>query len=99
ALTVHRAGERPHRIAVGLYDQDPGEEGRLTPRERLDIDVPQTAPRPIGKLPALVVLNDGDLSYAKIRFDADSFHTLRASLSGLPDPLTRAVVWNALRDA
>ncbi|WP_164413364.1 aminopeptidase N [Streptomyces salinarius] len=99
ALTVHRTGERPHRIAVGLYDQDPGEEGRLTPRERLDIDVPQDGPRPIGKLPALVVLNDGDLSYAKIRFDADSFRAVRESLSGLPDPLTRAVVWNALRDA
>ncbi|EHN79328.1 aminopeptidase N [Streptomyces coelicoflavus] len=99
ALTVHRTGERPHRIAVGLYDQDPGEEGRLTPRERLDLDVPQAEPRPIGKLPALVVLNDGDLSYAKIRFDADSFRTLSDSLSGLPDPLTRAVVWNALRDA
>ncbi|MCM1941315.1 aminopeptidase N [Streptomyces sp. G3] len=98
-LTVHRTGERPHRIAVGLYDQDPGEEGRLTPRERLDIDVPQDGPRPIGKLPALVVLNDGDLSYAKIRFDADSFRAVRESLSGLPDPLTRAVVWNALRDA
>ncbi|MEV8125616.1 aminopeptidase N [Streptomyces sp. NPDC085944] len=98
-LTVHRTGERPHRIAVGLYDQDPGDHGRLTPRERLDIDVPQDGPRPIGKLPALVVLNDGDLSYAKIRFDADSFHAVRESLSGLPDPLTRAVVWNALRDA
>ncbi|WP_415941138.1 aminopeptidase N [Streptomyces sp. 067-1] len=99
ALTVHRTGERPHRIAVGLYDQDPGQEGRLTPRERLDLDVPQDGPRPIGKLPALVVLNDGDLSYAKIRFDGDSFRTLSDSLSGLPDPLTRAVVWNALRDA
>ncbi|MEU1873249.1 aminopeptidase N [Streptomyces sp. NPDC048376] len=99
ALTVRRTGERPHRIAVGLYDQSPGDEGRLTPRGRLDLDIPQTEPRPIGKLPALVVLNDGDLSYAKIRFDADSFRAVRESLSGLPDPLTRAVVWNALRDA
>ncbi|MEV4044472.1 aminopeptidase N [Streptomyces sp. NPDC049744] len=99
ALTVRRTGERPHRIAVGLYDQSPGDEGRLTPRGRLDLDIPQTEPRPIGKLPVLVVLNDGDLSYAKIRFDADSFRAVRESLSGLPDPLTRAVVWNALRDA
>ncbi|WP_411098023.1 aminopeptidase N [Streptomyces sp. x-45] len=99
ALTVRRTGERPHRIAVGLYDQSPGDEGRLTPRGRLDLDIPQTEPRPIGKLPALVVLNDGDLSYAKIRFDADSFRAVRESLSGLPAPLTRAVVWNALRDA
>ncbi|MFC8099191.1 aminopeptidase N [Streptomyces sp. NPDC057363] len=99
ALTVDHTGTRPHRIAVGLYDQDLTDEGRLTLRERLDLDVPQTEPRPIGKRPALVVLNDGDLSYAKIRFDAESTRTIRAALSGLPDPLTRAVVWNALRDA
>ncbi|GAA3996192.1 aminopeptidase N [Streptomyces marokkonensis] len=99
ALTVDHTGTRPHRIAVGLYDQDLTDEGRLTLRERLDLDVPQTEPRPIGKRPALAVLNDGDLSYAKIRFDAESTRTIRAALSGLPDPLTRAVVWNALRDA
>ncbi len=61
--------------------------------------MPRAEPRPIGKRPALVVLNDGDLSYAKIRFDTESFEALRTGLSGLPDPLTRAVVWNALRDA
>ncbi len=99
ALTVDRTGSRPHRVCVGLYDPDLTDEGRLTLRTRLDIDVPQSEPRPIGKRPALTVLNDGDLTYAKIRFDADSFQTLRTGLSGLPDPLTRAVVWNALRDA
>ncbi|MEU3897008.1 aminopeptidase N [Streptomyces sp. NPDC045251] len=99
ALTVDHTGSRPHRIAAGLYDRDLTDEGRLTLRRRLDIDVPQNQPLPIGKLPALTVLNDGDLTYAKIRFDTDSFHTLRTGLSGLPAPLTRAVVWNALRDA
>ncbi|MCW5249361.1 aminopeptidase N [Streptomyces sp. SHP 1-2] len=98
-LTVERTGSRPHRIAVGLYDQDLTDEGRLSLRERLDIDVPQSEPRPIGKRPALIVLNDGDLTYAKVRFDAESFRTLAATLSGLPGPLTRAVVWNALQDA
>ncbi|MER6205151.1 aminopeptidase N [Streptomyces sp. NPDC001642] len=98
-LTIDRAGSRPHRIAVGLYDQDPGDTGRLTLRERLDLDVPQSEPQPLGKRPALLLLNDGDLTYAKVRFDADSFEAVRTSLSGLPDPLTRAVVWNALRDA
>ncbi|MGW8061188.1 aminopeptidase N [Streptomyces ziwulingensis] len=98
-LTVDRTGTRPHRIAVGLYDQDLTDEGRLTLRERLHLDVPQGEPRPIGKLPALIVLNDGDLSYAKIRFDPHSFHGLRTDLFGIPGPLTRAVVWNALRDA
>ncbi|MBK3578502.1 aminopeptidase N [Streptomyces sp. MBT65] len=97
-LLVDRAGSRPHRIAVGLYDQDLGDTGRLVLRERLDLDVPQTEPQPLGKRPALLLLNDGDLTYAKVRFDPDSFETVRTTLSGLPEPLTRAVVWNALRD-
>lgn len=98
ALTIAHDGSFYHRIAVGLYDRDP-DEGRLSLRERLEVDVPQAEPaHPIGKRPALLLLNDADLSYAKIRFDPDSFATVRAELSALPDPLTRAVVWNALRD-
>ncbi|MET8445776.1 aminopeptidase N [Streptomyces sp. NPDC005209] len=100
-LTVERAGSRPHRVTVGLYDHDTADEGSLVlrERERVELDVPQTVPQPIGKRPALLLLNDGDLTYAKIRFDAESFETLRTGLSGLPEALTRAVVWNALRDA
>ncbi len=98
-LTVEHEGSRPHRVTAGLYDHDLTEEGRLTLRERVGLDIPQTAPQPLGKRPALLLLNDGDLTYAKVRFDPESFATLRTSLSGLPDPLTRAVVWNALRDA
>ncbi|KAB1145678.1 aminopeptidase N [Streptomyces luteolifulvus] len=98
-LTVEHTGRRPHRIAVGLYDLDVADEGRhLVLRERLGLDVPQSAAQPIGKRPALLLLNDGDLTYAKVRFDPGSFETVRAALSGLPRPLTRAVVWNALRD-
>ncbi|MGC4996030.1 aminopeptidase N [Streptomyces sp. DT195] len=98
-LTVEHDGSRPHRVTAGVYDHDLTEEGRLTLRERVGLDIPQAAPQPIGKRPALLLLNDGDLTYAKVRFDPESFETLRTSLSGLPDPLTRAVVWNALRDA
>ncbi|MCQ9136484.1 aminopeptidase N [Streptomyces hilarionis] len=99
-LTVAHDGSRPHRVAVGLYDLDLADEARhLTLRRRLELDIPQSAPQPIGKLPALVLLNDGDLTYTKIRFDPESFTTVRDNLCGLPDPLTRAVVWNALRDA
>ncbi|AIR97838.1 aminopeptidase N [Streptomyces glaucescens] len=98
-LTVGHAGSRPHRIAVGLYDLDLTDEGRLTLRERLELDVPQTAAQPIGKRPALLLPNDGDLTYAKVRFDPESFEAVRTHLSGLPEPLSRAVVWNALRDA
>ncbi|MGW1022532.1 aminopeptidase N [Streptomyces sp. NPDC002577] len=99
-LTVDHHGSRPHRISVGLYDQDLTETGRLTLRERFELDVPNNGTaRPIGNRPALIVLNDGDLSYAKIRFDDRSFTTVQETLSGIPEPLTRAVVWNALRDA
>ncbi|MGW1067252.1 aminopeptidase N [Streptomyces aureus] len=100
-LTVGHQGSRPHRIAAGAYDTVPGEDGRLTLRDRFELDVPQDAPtdpRP-GRRPDLLLLNDGDLTYAKVRFDDKSFQTVRAALSGLPDPLTRATVWNALRDA
>ncbi|MFE1248100.1 aminopeptidase N [Streptomyces sp. NPDC058735] len=100
ALTVDRAGSRPHRIAVGLYDRDLGDDGgQLVLRDRLHLDLPQHGPQPVGKRPALLLLNDGDLGYAKVRFDPESFETVRKDLSGLPAPLTRAVVWNALRDA
>ncbi len=94
-------GTRPHRISIGVYDHDLHDTGRLTLRQRLEADLAgeTTALSTAGPQPALVVLNDGDLTYAKIRFDAGSFQTLRTALSGLPDPLTRAVVWNALRDA
>ncbi|WP_392968504.1 aminopeptidase N [Streptomyces sp. LN245] len=100
-LTVDHQGSRPHRIAVGAYDIVPGENNRLTLRDRFELDVPQgdsADPRP-GRRPDLLLLNDGDLTYAKVRFDTKSFQTVRAALAGLPDPLTRAVVWNALRDA
>ncbi|MFF3870367.1 aminopeptidase N [Streptomyces sp. NPDC001978] len=97
-LTVERHGSRPHRITAGLYDLDVTGDGGLTLRERIDLDIPQAEPEPIGKRPALLLLNDGDLTYAKVRFDAESFDAIRTGLSTLPDPLTRAVVWNALRD-
>ncbi|MFJ5226005.1 aminopeptidase N [Streptomyces sp. NPDC088400] len=51
-----------------------------------------------GRRPALVVLNDSDLTYAKVRLDGPSWATALHALSGIPDPLTRAVIWNAARD-
>jgi aminopeptidase N len=99
SLLVDRAGSRPHRIAVGLYDQEiDGDSGNLVLRQRLEFDIPQTAPLSVGKRPALLLLNDGDLSYAKVRFDTESFTAVGAGLSSLPSALNRAVVWNALRD-
>ncbi|MFD7573750.1 aminopeptidase N [Streptomyces sp. NPDC059810] len=96
-LTVDRDGSRPHRVAAGLYDRDPS--GELVLRERRELDVPQTEPAEVtGPRPALVVLNDQDLTYAKLRFDQPSLEAALRGLSRIPDALTRAVIWNALRD-
>ncbi|MEW1697570.1 aminopeptidase N [Streptomyces sp. NPDC093249] len=96
-LAVERDGSRPHRVAVGLYDRDPS--GGLVLRERRELDVPATEPAELtGPRPALVVVNDEDLTYAKLRFDEVSEESAVRGLSRIPDPLTRAVVWNALRD-
>ncbi|WP_405703561.1 MULTISPECIES: aminopeptidase N [unclassified Streptomyces] len=96
-LTVDHHGTRPHHIAVGLYDRDP--DHTLEPRELLTVDVPSDEIVSVsGPRPALLLLNDGDLSYAKVRLDDTSLETARRKLSAIPGPLTRAVVWNALRD-
>lgn len=96
-LTVDREGSRPHRVSVGVYDRDAA--GDLVLRERTWADVPQAAPLDLtGPRPALVVLNEEDLTYAKMRFDEVSEESALRSLSRIPDALTRAVVWNALRD-
>ncbi|MFD4858683.1 aminopeptidase N [Streptomyces atratus] len=103
SLTVDHDGTRPHRIAVGAYDHAPDAHpgpDRLVLRDRFEIDVPQndTVKALSGRRPALVVLNDGDLSYAKVRLDAKSWDTVVRDLSGIPDALTRAVIWNTARD-
>ncbi|MGP3633442.1 aminopeptidase N [Streptomyces sp. 24-1644] len=102
-VTVDRDGSRPHRITVGAYehtlDTQSGPD-RLVLRDRFELDVPQgeSVPARPGRRPALLVLNDSDLTYAKVRLDPESWETVVRSLSGIPDPLTRALVWNTARD-
>ncbi|MFE3828542.1 aminopeptidase N [Streptomyces sp. NPDC059092] len=101
-LDVDRDGSRPHRLTVGTYDTAPDDgtgPTRLVPRERFELDLPLTEPLTLpGRRPALVLLNDGDCTYAKIRLDAPSWDTALRTLSGIPEPLTRTVLWNAARD-
>ncbi|MGW9368190.1 ERAP1-like C-terminal domain-containing protein, partial [Streptomyces albidoflavus] len=97
-LTVDRDGARPHRITVTTWDHTP-ETGPPTRRDHLDLDLPQDRPLTLpGHRPGLVVLNDQDLTYAKLRLDPTSWTTATATLATLPDPLTRAVLWNTARD-
>ncbi|MFF8270870.1 aminopeptidase N [Streptomyces sp. NPDC016562] len=98
-LTVDRRGSRPHHITVGVYDRDPADGRALQAREHLDLDIPSDEIVSVsGPRPALLLLNDGDLTYAKVRLDETSVETALRGLSGIPDALTRAVVWNSLRD-
>ena len=91
---------RPHRLAVGFYNEVAG---KLVRTERVELDVQGAktlVPQLVGKArPALVLLNDDDLTYAKIRLDEHSFATALAKLSGIEDPLARALVWGSVWDA
>ncbi|MFC1416549.1 aminopeptidase N [Streptacidiphilus cavernicola] len=91
---------RPHRIAVGLYDLD--ESGALVRSERIELDVEgelTEVPVPAGrKRPAVVLLNDDDLSYAKVRLDAESLANVTAHIADFTESLPRALCWASAWD-
>lgn len=89
---------RPHRVAVGLYRLSP--EGGLVRYARAEADVAGertvVAELAGSERPDLVLVNDDDLTYCKVRFDAVSLATLREHLGDITDPLARALCWSAL---
>lgn len=91
---------RPHRLAIGLYEE---QSGKLVRTERLELDVQgeeTKVPELSGKkVPALILLNDDDLTYAKIRLDEKSWSVALNRLSAIEDPLARALIWGAAWDA
>ncbi|HEX6075426.1 MAG TPA: aminopeptidase N, partial [Micromonosporaceae bacterium] len=91
---------RTHRLAVGLYDLS--ETGSLARRGRIELDVSgnRTAlPQLSGVRAADVLLvNDDDLTYAKLRLDARSAATVRDHIAGFPASLPRALCWAAAWD-
>ncbi|MGA4955177.1 aminopeptidase N [Streptomyces lavendulocolor] len=96
---LQEGGElRPHRAAVGLYRLSPGGELVRYARAEADITGERTVVAELAgeERPALVLVNDDDLTYGKVRFDEDSLATLRAHLGDLTDPLARALCWSAL---
>ncbi|HEX6151480.1 aminopeptidase N, partial [Nocardioides sp.] len=88
---------RRHRIGIGLYDAVVGDKGEaaLVRRDRLEIDVHgelTEVPELVGVAqPDLLLLNDDDLTYAKIRLDERSLSTAVESLGRLDDSLARAL--------
>jgi aminopeptidase N len=90
---------RPHRIAIGLYDRAGA---ALTRRRRVEIDVAGAVtdvPELAGDTrPDLVLVNDDDLTYAKVRLDEHSLRTVVGSISDLADPLAAALCWSSAWD-
>ena len=90
---------RSHRLAVGLYEL--GDSG-LVRTDRVELDV--TGERtPVAELigkrqPDLVLVNDDDLAYTKIRLDQRSAQTLVDHIGDLSDSLARALCWTSAWD-
>ncbi|MGK3648656.1 aminopeptidase N [Pseudarthrobacter enclensis] len=89
---------RPHRLRIGSYDFNAAGALVRGDSEELDVtgnrtDVPGLAGRP---RPALLLVNDDDLTYAKVRLDPASEATVLASLDRIADPMARALCWTAL---
>ncbi|MFF4949801.1 aminopeptidase N [Streptomyces chattanoogensis] len=102
ALPAGAKGEpvlRPHRIAVGAYEL---EDGRLVRKERIELDVDgelTAVPQLVGTArPAVVLLNDDDLSYAKVRLDEESLKAVTEHLGDFTESLPRALCWASAWD-
>ncbi|MEV8588519.1 aminopeptidase N [Streptomyces sp. NPDC051180] len=104
ALPAGAKGEavlRPHRIAIGFYDLDAA--GKLVRTDRLELDIDAAGltavPQLVGKArPAVVLLNDDDLSYAKVRLDPVSLAHVTAHLGDFAESLPRALCWASAWD-
>ncbi|CAO5228237.1 Aminopeptidase N [Frankia sp. AgKG'84/4] len=91
---------RPHRLAIGLYDRGPS--GALLRRERVELDVTGELTE-VSKLvgarqPDLILLNDDDLTFAKVRLDERSLATLVESIGSISESLPRTLCWAAAWD-
>ncbi|WP_405442930.1 aminopeptidase N [Streptomyces niveus] len=91
---------RPHRIAIGCYDLD--EDGKLVRTNRIELDVDGELTRvefPAGTpRPAVILLNDDDMSYAKVRLDEESLRVVSAHLGDFTESLPRALSWASAWD-
>ncbi|MFK4850737.1 aminopeptidase N [Microbacterium sp. ZW T6_19] len=90
---------RPHRLGIGFYTLQGGSLVR-THFIEVDVDGDRTEVPELNGIarPDLVLLNDEDLAYAKIRLDERSLATAIAHLADIRDPLARSLVWGAAWD-
>jgi aminopeptidase N len=90
---------RPHRIAIGLYDRAGG---AITRRHRVETDIDGAVtevPSLAGHArPDVVLVNDDDLTYAKIRLDEQSLRTVVDGIAEFTDSLAATLCWAAAWD-
>ena len=91
---------RPHRLYVGLFDV---KGDALVRRESIEVDIAgelTEIKELAGKNAAdLLLINDHDQSYAKLRFDERSVETMKKYLGQLDDSLARGLIWASLWDS
>ncbi|MBT2404881.1 aminopeptidase N [Streptomyces sp. ISL-21] len=105
ALPVGAKGEpvlRPHRIAVGFYSLDE-KSGKLVRQQRVELDIAAAGLTDVPELaglrrPDVVLLNDDDLSYAKVRLDEESLAFVTGHLGDFEASLPRALCWASAWD-
>lgn len=102
-LPMEGTSHRPHRVAVGGYDWV-GEELQRIWRIETDVEgeVTRVAEAQGKRRAPLILVNDDDLTYAKVRLDADSLKVAGEHIDAIADPLARALVnsllWSMCRD-
>ncbi|MFA9445294.1 aminopeptidase N [Egicoccus sp. AB-alg6-2] len=85
---------RSHRVAVGVYRRT---DAGLVRDQRVELDVEgeRTSVKDLVGVAAgdVLLVNDDDLTYAKVELDPTSTGVLTTDLHALVDPLARALVW------
>ncbi len=99
---------RPHRLGIGGYDWAKNDAGEDVLRRSLYVEVDiegkkTSVEEMVGKhRPALILLNDGDLAYAKVRLDKESLEVAVDHIDKFEDALPRSLVlsaaWDMARD-
>nr|WP_263641884.1 aminopeptidase N [Microbispora cellulosiformans] len=91
---------RPHRLAVGVYAEDRHGDLVRVRRHELDADGPRTSVDALvgARSGALVLPNDGDLTYCRIVLDPRSVEEVVHRIGRLTDPMARSLCWTAAWD-
>lgn len=90
---------RPHHIGIGLYNRS-GSSIKRDSRIEIDVDGARTEVPQLVGMPAadLLLLNDGDYTFVKIRLDELSAKTSATGLRDIEDSVSRALIWGAAWD-